>query len=162
MNWLNSTTSTKAIMHKLGSICCHTWLHSVMVSTLAFTWRYPSIESFWLQFLSSNSMNSSTMYCLKKLEKHLFPYSKYDQEVIGSSGRSTWINFGRAADPIWPNDRLAPHRPIPWGWRPNHWEIMDQLLKIIEIQYWLTQTRERGNVFNFRWVFHQELNELVE
>ena len=33
-----------------------------MVSTLEFNWRDPWIESFWLQFLSSNSMHSSATY----------------------------------------------------------------------------------------------------
>ena len=39
-----------------------------MVSTLAFNWRDPRIESFWLQlFLSSNSMNSSKTYHIEML-----------------------------------------------------------------------------------------------
>ena len=65
MNLLNSANSTKTIMHKLEGSFYHTCLDSIMLIKLAFNWRDPWIESFWPHFMSSNSMDSSKIYCGK-------------------------------------------------------------------------------------------------
>ena len=50
--------------------CCHTWLHSKMISTLAFNWRDPWIETFLTAIFLS-----STTYCGKSYKWLIFQYS---------------------------------------------------------------------------------------
>ena len=53
-----------------------TWLHSLMVSTLAFNGRGPWIESFWLQFFFIDSNEFMDNYLRHEI------LSLYPKEVI--------------------------------------------------------------------------------